>query len=113
MSAFHRYNDGVVPYICPACGYDRLEEPPWTDGSASDEICPSCGIQFGYDDFAGGDVDARRNVYAAWREEWRAGGMRWWSPTPPPPRGWDPVSQVRRVTEGAGEGTPGRGEPSL
>ena len=67
MSACHRYNDSVeiVPNICPACGYDGLEEPPWTDGSASDEICPSCGIQFGYEDFAGGDVDARKSVHAA------------------------------------------------
>ena len=53
----------VVPdrFTCPVSGYPELEEPPWTDGSGSDEICPSCGIHFGYDDAAGGDA-ARREM---------------------------------------------------
>ena len=36
---------------CPACGFP-LEFEPWANGSPSDEICPCCGIQFGYDDAA-------------------------------------------------------------
>jgi hypothetical protein len=32
-------------YLCPVCGYDRLEDPPGTF-----TICPSCGTEFGYDD---------------------------------------------------------------
>ena len=44
-------------FVCPACGYDKLEEPPWRDpdavGGGSDEICPNCKLQFGYDDLAG------------------------------------------------------------
>jgi hypothetical protein len=90
-----------MTYVCPACGYDGLNEPPWKDGSPSDDICPSCGIQFGYEDAAGGDEEARKRIYAEWRERWRAGGMRWWSPGEGPPSGWDPISQLRRVTDDA------------
>jgi len=89
-----------VAYVCPACGYDGLDEQPWTNASASYEICPSCGIQFGYDDFAGGDPEARMDVYKEWRERWRGGGMHWWAPNPAPPN-WDPVAQLRRVTDAA------------
>ena len=32
---------------------------PWAGASASLEICPCCGIHFGYDDYAGGAADAR------------------------------------------------------
>jgi len=91
-------------YMCPACGYDKLDEQPWTEESASYEICSSCGIEFGYDDWAGGDVQARQDAYAAWRHRWRAGGMRWFSPSEAPPPDWDPVSQLERVADGsAGE----------
>jgi hypothetical protein len=88
-----------MAYVCPACGYDGLEEQPWTDGSASYEICPSCGIQFGYTDWAGGDVVRRASVYATWRERWRAEGLRWSSPGEGPPPGWDPVRQLLRVAD--------------
>jgi hypothetical protein len=48
--------------LCPVCGYE-LAFAPWSDDSPSDEICPSCGIQFGYDDAAGGSVACRAGVY--------------------------------------------------
>ena len=48
---------------CPACGFDGLFERPWTGDSASDEICPCCGIHFGYDDFGYRSED----FYAGWR----------------------------------------------
>jgi len=51
---------------CPVCGY-VLQFIPWDGLSASDEICPSCGIQFGYDDAAGGNVQAREEIYKRWR----------------------------------------------
>lgn len=88
-----------MAYVCPACGYVGLEEQPWTGESASYEICPSCGIQFGYTDWAGGDVEARKEAYVTWRQRWQARGMPWSSPSPLAPPGWDPVSQLRRVTD--------------
>ena len=37
--------------ICPVCGYNALHEPAYDRfGCASFEICPCCGIEFGYDD---------------------------------------------------------------
>jgi hypothetical protein len=86
-------------FVCPACGYDRLKEPPWQDGSPSDEICPSCGIHFGYDDAAGGDPDARKEVYVRWRQAWMHARMPWFSSSLMPPVGWDPANQVRRVLQ--------------
>jgi hypothetical protein len=88
-----------MTYTCPACGYDGLDEPAWRDGSPSDEICPSCGIQFGYSDWAGGNIEARQDLYAAWRRQWRADGMHWSSPDETPPKGWDPEAQLRRVSQ--------------
>lgn len=83
-------------WVCPACGYGALEGEPWKGASPSDEICPSCGIQFGYDDFAGGDPSHRLEIYRMWREKWKAGGMRWWSKRQKP-ADWDPAAQLRRV----------------
>jgi hypothetical protein len=46
-----------------------LTEPPWSEESGgSFEICPSCGIQFGYTDFAGGDIERRKQIWEAWPE---------------------------------------------
>ncbi len=42
-------NEGA--FICPVCGFPHLcEEPYPQSGGTSDEICPSCGFLFGYDD---------------------------------------------------------------
>jgi hypothetical protein len=76
---------------CPACSYGGLYEPPWSaDGSPSDEICPCCGIQFGYDDAAGGNTAGRQQVYQRWREEWISRGRPWFSSVRRPPPGSHP-----------------------
>jgi len=85
-------------FVCPACGYDQLEQPAWLDERhPSDQICPSCGIQFGYDDAVGGDLAARAFVYRDWREAWRERGCPWASTGHEPPQGWDPQQQILRV----------------
>lgn len=83
-------------WVCPVCGYDGLDSPPWTDTSASDEICSSGGTHFGYDDAAGGDPARRTEMHGTLREKWMAAGMRFWSERERP-AGWDPVAQLRRV----------------
>lgn len=81
-------------YQCPICGYPDLEAPPHSGhGSASDEICPSCGFQFGYDD------DSEGITYDQWRADWIAKGMPWWSIGIPTPLGWDPVKQLQARAE--------------
>ena len=57
---------------CPVCHSD-LDFEPWIGESASQEICPSCGIHFGYNDAR---PDLRPRIYAHWREAWIANGRR-------------------------------------
>lgn len=79
--------------LCPVCGYE-MDEPPWDGSSPSDEICPSCGIQFGYDDSR---LGTRKQKYDEWRARWIASGMRWYSAGYPRPRNWDPHVQLLTV----------------
>jgi Zn ribbon nucleic-acid-binding protein len=57
---------------CPVCSH-LLNFQTWNDNRPSDEICPSCGIQFGYDDAR---ADLRSAVYQAWRKAWLANGKQ-------------------------------------
>lgn len=84
---------------CPVCGYADLSEPPWADESPSDEICPSCGTHFGYDDAAGGDAAKRQQVHRRLREQWRTGGCEWFSAERRPPPGWSPGVQLAVVED--------------
>ncbi|TMF64503.1 MAG: hypothetical protein E6I14_03380 [Chloroflexi bacterium] len=86
-------------HVCPVCGYPDLRQPPWRGDSGSFEICSSCGTHFGYEDAAGGDVLARPARYLVLREKWMAAGYPWFSPSRRPPSGWDPIRQLRRITE--------------
>jgi hypothetical protein len=82
--------------ICPVCGY-ALEEPAWTaDGGGSQEICPSCGIQFGYTDAAGGDPGRRAALWQEWRGRWIAEGKPWRG-VGTPPHDFDPDAQLARL----------------
>ena len=86
--------------ICPVCGYADLDGAPWTEaGGGSLEICPSCDIQFGYTDAAGGDTTRRTALHAAWRRRWMADGMPWSAVGIPPPPNWDPAKQVSALLE--------------
>lgn len=55
--------------LCPICDYD-LGFKAWSDGLGCQEICPSCGVQFGYDDFAGDSLEKRKKLYELWRKTW-------------------------------------------
>lgn len=80
--------------FCPACGYD-LGFPPWKGVVPSDEICPCCGIQYGYDDAAGGDINKRTLIYEAWKNHWIKEGMPWRSIATKPPDNWNPMRQLK------------------
>lgn len=62
--------------LYPVCGYG-LRFASWVGSSASDEICPSCGNQFSYDDCAGGDRDQQSILHDRCREQRVAEGMPW------------------------------------
>lgn len=76
--------------ICPVCGYPDLEEPPYDEhGCSSFEICPSCGVEFGYDDST--------TDHEALRERWVADGMKWHGVAKPQPSDWNPKEQLKRT----------------
>lgn len=87
-----------MTYTCPACGFGGLANQPWSGESPSDDICPSCGIQFGYHDARGTDATQRQGIYRKWRERWIAEGMPWHAASiQAPPRSWDPADQVANL----------------
>jgi hypothetical protein len=73
-----------MTYICPICGYDGLIRPP-----KNDMICPSCGTQHGYDDFA--------HTPQELRQAWIQAGSAWWSQNERPPVGWNPYVQLSAI----------------
>jgi hypothetical protein len=90
------YLEQAMSNMCPVCGYDSLFEPPWSGESASDEICPSCGFHFGYDDVIA-IHPSRAEAYREWRERWISAGMPWFSRGRPAPPSWDPRLQLTRI----------------
>ena len=87
-----------MSFTCPACGYSGLDKVPWSEKSGGSlEICPSCGIQFGYSDAVGGDSVRRQKLYEVWRAKWIADGMIWRGQRERP-AAWNPVAQLRNVT---------------
>ncbi len=84
--------------FCPVCGFD-LGFPAWKGNSASDEICPSCGIHFGYDDVkeASGEEGTKEEIYKRWRKKWIKEGMKWWSIGHEKPNKWNPVEQLKNI----------------
>lgn len=88
---------------CPVCGL-FLDFDPWIEGHSSQEICPCCGVQFGYFDAA----DSPEEVIQRWcdlREKWIQGGMKWgWSfkhnkafDFHETPANWNPIEQLKNI----------------
>jgi hypothetical protein len=89
----------IDDHTCPVCGYPDLYERPWFDGSPSDEICPCCGTQFGYDDALGADdIDARQRIYDELRRVWVSAGSTWFSVSRRPPPTWDHAAQLSALS---------------
>jgi len=95
-----RGNKVTMDYACPVCGYAGLYDPPEPDDPThfeSQEICPSCGTQLGYQDHAV-DAATRALRHQKLRAAWIAGGMRWWSTGGRQPSlDWDPGAQLRAI----------------
>lgn len=71
-------------HTCPVCGYDQLPAPP-----ADYEICPSCGTEFGYTDFA--------RSHDELRQQWLATGAPWFATWMTAPPHWDAYRQMVRA----------------
>ncbi|MNS68253.1 hypothetical protein D3C72_1015300 [compost metagenome] len=74
-------------FTCPVCGFHSAKLPPFEDGQNKwyQEICPSCGTQFGYDD---------TSTHHELRLRWVESGARWWAPDPAPD-GFDGLQQLK------------------
>ncbi|MFM8930704.1 MAG: hypothetical protein ACKOS8_02355 [Gemmataceae bacterium] len=86
--------DAVKKNICPVCGY-CLNFVPWDGELPADEMCPCCGLQFGYDDFGGSSPEGRQLIYDTWRVKWINSGMKWQSVGISAPQIWDPILQLK------------------
>lgn len=91
--------------MCPICGYPELLEPPfYSNGGGSYEICPSCGFEFGYDDFNHVDYSKETYLYVReqciknWRKNWVEDGMKWNSKIKKP-NNWNPQEQLNKLIE--------------
>lgn len=76
-------------HTCPVCFYDELDEPP----DNNFDICPSCGTEFGYDDFNASHDELRKR--------WIAGGCKWWSQSDAPPDDYEDHGRIVRIIEEA------------
>lgn len=77
-------------YICPICGYDRLEDSPYCkQGAGSYEICPCCGYEFGYTD--------QYFDHDEYRKDWIHNGARWWSKSRKQPEEWSLKKQLANI----------------
>lgn len=73
------YND--KNFVCPVCGWDKLEEPPYggKEGeNPSYEICACCGYEFGYHDANIG------YTFENYRKEWIKKGCPFYDGTEKP-----------------------------
>jgi len=80
--------------MCPVCGYNHLYEPPYgndNDDWGSDEICPSCGFQFGYTD------RGKHISHDQWRQQWINRGMQWRGGGIAEPSNWNPKKQLLNI----------------
>lgn len=82
-------------YLCPVCGY-CLGENPWKDNCPTYEICDSCGIEFGYEDFSC-DFQERKTRYDELRVKWISEGMPWRGLMHLKPITWNPIQQVKKL----------------
>lgn len=80
--------------ICPVCGYDELQEPPYVGNdpaTGSFEICCCCGYQYGVEDL---DLGITHDAY---RDKWLADGAPWFSKSKIKPLNWDLKKQLSNI----------------
>ena len=78
-------------YLCPICGFDKLQEEPFSKkNEPSYEICPCCGFEFGF--------NGENNVasFHKYRKQWIADGASWFMKESEP-KNWNYKKQLENV----------------
>lgn len=83
-------SDPLFP--CRVCGL-LFREPPWGENGKSPtfEICPCCGVEFGYE-------DCNAETCRAYRSRWIAEGANWWDKNQRP-ESWNLDAQLCNVPQ--------------
>lgn len=74
-------------YICPVCGFNNLDEYP----DLSYEICPCCGVEYGFDDF-----DFKSLTFDTIRNKWLNEGAKWFNKKEKP-KNWNLEEQLKNL----------------
>lgn len=86
------YKQEELLNICPVCGWDELEEPPFNEyGFPSYEICPCCGFETGYHDSNLG------YTFEKYREKWLEKGFPFLHIEDEKPQEWNELVLNRQL----------------
>jgi hypothetical protein len=79
-------------FHCRVCGL-RLEEPPWGEDGRTPlfDLCPCCGVEFGYQ-------DASLKGVRAYRSRWLEQGAPWDMPKQRP-ADWNLDEQLAQIPQ--------------
>lgn len=78
-------------YICPVCGFDKLDEEPYDlKGRGNFDICACCRFQYGVTD------DDKGYSFEDYRKKWLKNGAKWFIKGAKP-TGWDLKKQLHNI----------------
>lgn len=84
-------------YICPVCGWDKLDEKPEKQDY---NICPCCFTEFGNDDCKfderSGESLSLKDAWSILTKKWLEQGMKWHS-SRIKPENWNPIEQLKNI----------------
>jgi len=83
-------NKYMIEHHCRVCGL-YIEDPPWGEDNRtpSYDICPCCGMEFGFEDY-------RLDLVRQYRQQWLDGGAGWFEKKEKPPN-WDLTEQMKNI----------------
>ena len=96
-------HNNVTSVYCTVCGF-YLGVPGWFFDveygnqyhANYDVICPSCGTQFGAEDWAETKEEVMKN-HRKLRKLWIEENMQWQSKTEQSPPNWNPLEQLKNI----------------
>lgn len=84
-------NTHMVEHFCRVCGLYN-ESPTWENNNIpSHNICPCCGVEFGYEDYS---LDWARE----YRQKWLQKGATWFN-AKQKPSNWDLAQQMKNIPQ--------------